>query len=251
MATDRQGFDEWHANILGSPRRAEIGRAELGLPPAFDSNSLLPWEGITELTSRLGLASGDLLVDLACGRGAYGLEVARRSGARLIGIDFSAVALTAAEENARRFGPADRVEFRVGDLTATGLPDSTADAIMCVDSMQFADPVIAGLRECRRILVPGGRLVMTCWEAIDTADENVPERIRRVRTAHDLAEAGFTRVEVIEKPDWRAAERAYWEAADRTDADGDPALVSMRNEATRVLASFNAVRRVLATALAP
>jgi cyclopropane fatty-acyl-phospholipid synthase-like methyltransferase len=34
-----------------------------------------------------------LLLDLACGRGGYGIEVARRAGARLLSVDFSSVAL--------------------------------------------------------------------------------------------------------------------------------------------------------------
>lgn len=34
-----------------------------------------------------------MLLDLACGRGGYGLTIAARTGARLIGVDFSAEAI--------------------------------------------------------------------------------------------------------------------------------------------------------------
>jgi tRNA/tmRNA/rRNA uracil-C5-methylase (TrmA/RlmC/RlmD family) len=62
---------------------------------------------------------GGTLVDLACGRGGYGLEIAARTRARLVGVDFSAEAVRQAGEQASRLGR--EAEFRVGDLAAAGL----------------------------------------------------------------------------------------------------------------------------------
>ena len=112
-------FDSWYAEMTGSPVKDEIQQRHLGLPPHLLSTSLLGWEGIAEAAAGLRLSPGNMLVDLACGRGGYGLEIAARTGARLVGIDFSAAAVRRAHEQARRQGaPAD---FRVGDLAATGL----------------------------------------------------------------------------------------------------------------------------------
>jgi SAM-dependent methyltransferase len=121
---------------------------------------------------------------------------------------------------------------------------------MCVDAMQFADPTLAGLSECHRLLRPGGRIALTCWEALDPDDERQPERHRRMNLARDLAAAGFGQVQVTEKPDWRATERSLWEAAAAADPDGDPGMASMREEAIRILGRFDGVRRVLAVAVA-
>ncbi|WP_410628466.1 SAM-dependent methyltransferase [Amycolatopsis sp. cmx-8-4] len=54
--------------------------------------------------SALDLRAGRVLVDLACGRGGYGLEIARRSGCRVVGIDFSRVAIEHARRRARALG---------------------------------------------------------------------------------------------------------------------------------------------------
>jgi ubiquinone/menaquinone biosynthesis C-methylase UbiE len=96
---------------------------------------------------------------LACGRAGYGLTVARGSGARLVGIDVSAEALARAREQAGRLGVAD-ARFRVGDLTASGLPDASADAVLCTDAIQFPDDPPAAYREIRRVLKTGGRVAL-------------------------------------------------------------------------------------------
>jgi SAM-dependent methyltransferase len=224
-----------------------IHQQALGLSPEIVSNSLLTGAGIAEVAAALRLAPGQILVDLACGRGGYSREIARRTGARLVGLDFSAVAVAIAARDARR----GHAQFCVADFTAVGLRDHSANAVVCIDAVQFSDPPLAALRECRRILAGGGRLAVTAWEPIGPIDERLPERTRRMNLARDLAEAGFEQIEVAGKPDWYAAERALWEAAVQADADGDPGLVSLQREGARALATFDVKRRVFATATAP
>jgi SAM-dependent methyltransferase len=248
---DADYFDRWYANLSRSPVRDEIVRRELGLPPELRSTSVLGWDGIAEVVAALNLTSGQLLLDLACGRGGYGLEIVRRTGVRLIGVDFSAVAIEQARLQAGAHGLADQATFAVGDIVRTGLNTAEVDAVLCVDAMQFVDPLVAGLAECRRVLRPGGRLVITTWEVVDPGDERLPERLRQLDLARDLAETGFERVTVADRPGWRRVERAMWEAALAVDAGDDPALRSMQDEGRRVLASFDSLRRVLATAQAP
>ena len=157
-------------------------------------------------------------------------------------------------ERARSVGarrlPVDRSEFQIGTLLATGLPTGVADGLMCVDAVQFGEPPLAALVEFRRLLTSGGRLALTCWEAVDPADERVPARIRAVNLRRDLPAAGFTDVEVHDRPEWRQAERAMWEAA-LAAADSDAAMRSLRTEGRRSLDAFDSLRRVFATATAP
>jgi ubiquinone/menaquinone biosynthesis C-methylase UbiE len=88
-------------------------------------------------------------LDLACGRGGYGLEAARRSGTRLVGVDFSGEAVRQATAQAQRLGRSAR--FEVGQLIATGLAAASVDAVMCIDAIQFAEPADAGYREIHRL----------------------------------------------------------------------------------------------------
>jgi SAM-dependent methyltransferase len=246
-APSAQYFDEWYANMAGGASRDDIQQRHLGLPPRLPSTSLLTWEGIGEVVDALHLRPGERLLDLACGRGGYGLEIAARTGAKLTGVDFAAAAIAQATELARQSG-AD-AEFHVGDLADTGLASGSVDALVCVDAIQFK-PIAASFDEMRRVLVPGGRLALTTWEALDPDDERVPERIRAVDTAAGLTAAGFVDVQVRERPQWRAAERAMWEEAAALDPGGDADLQSLHDEGVGVLGVFDLIRRVFATATA-
>jgi SAM-dependent methyltransferase len=243
-------FDQWYADWVESPIVDELVQRVLGLPPELQSTSLLGGRGLEEVVAALGMQAGQVLLDLACGRGGYGLDIARRSGARVVGVDFSAVAIGQAQRQAQALGLADRAEFQVGELTGTGLSAASVDAVLVVDAIQFAESQVDALQECRRVLVPGGRVVITCWEALDATDERLP-RLRKVDLLNQLPLAGFVDIEVTEKPGWRALERELWDAALAIEAGDDLAVQSMQDEAREVLASFDGARRVLATATAP
>jgi len=242
-------FDGWYADQAASPAVAEVKNRHMGFPPGTLAG-VLPAEALPELARELRLRPGDTLADLACGRGAYGLLIARGTGASLVGVDFSARALAGAREQAARLGVSGTA-FQVGDLTATGLPGGSAGAALCTDSVQFAGDPRAAYAEIRRILAPGGRVALTCWEPIDRADERVPARIRGTNLAAGLRQAGFTGVEVRDRPSWLARERALWEEAARIDPGGDPGLASLRDEAVASLQRISLLRRVLAVATKP
>jgi SAM-dependent methyltransferase len=242
-------FDGWYADMTGSPVKDQIEQRHLGLPPYLLSTSLLNWDGIAEVTEALRLSEGGTLLDLACGRGGYGLEVAARTGARLTGVDFSAEAVRQAREHARQRSA--EADFRVGDLAATGLDTGSADAVMCIDAIQFAPEPAAAYGEIHRVLRSGGRAVLTCWEPVDRGDERLPGRLRRVDLGAGLAGAGFGEIEVREHPGWRATERGMWEEAAALDPGDDPALRSLHDEGVRSLERFDLLRRVMAVATRP
>ena len=242
-------FDGWYAAKSAAPQVAEIMNRHLGLPPDAQAGTV-PGMAIDEIADALRLRPGDVLLDLACGRAWYGLEIAARTGARLIGVDFSAEAVRQASAQAK-LRNRDDAEFRTGDLTASGLPDGSVNAVLCTDSIQFPDQPEAAYRELRRVLVPGGRAVLTSWEPVDRADERLAERMRRVDLGAGLRAAGFTDVEVMNRPQWLACELAVWQEAVALDSGADPALRSFHDEGARSLGYIDGLRRMMATATAP
>lgn len=247
-APDSSSFDEWYRTICASGSWDERVGSWLDLPPGVKSTGYLTGSGLAEVLDRLQLTTQSILVELGCGRAGYGLAAIGASGGQLVGIDFSAVAIAAARERAEQLQLAHRARFQVSDMAATGVATGSADAVLCVDSLHFADPISVALAEIQRVLSPGGRLVATTWEACPPQTRLVPERVRRMNISRDLAEAGFTQIEVLDRPDWAEAELRYWTAATALDPHGDPALAALKEEGDALLPLAPDLRRVLVVA---
>ncbi|MFF9571889.1 methyltransferase domain-containing protein [Streptomyces sp. NPDC014685] len=111
------------------------------------------------MLDELGVEPGRTVADLGCGPGTDlgALADAVTATGAVIGVDHdeSAVA-TAGERTAGR----DNVTVLLGDLHELPLPDGSVDRARTDRVLQHvADPARA-LREARRVLRPGGRLVM-------------------------------------------------------------------------------------------
>ena len=105
-----------------------------------------------------------MFVDLGCGCGGPGLWVARETGASLVGIDLSSVAVEQAALRAREFSVAGRARFEIGDFTALHFANQAFDAAMSVDALWLVSDKRAALHEVARLLKPGARFVFTNWE---------------------------------------------------------------------------------------
>lgn len=168
----------------GSPLLAELWARAWGdqYPAEVRPDSGCPWRLLGLMVADLRPTPGATVVDLGCGPGGPGLWLARATGTRLIGVDWSAVAVEIATERATHWLPAERVEFRTGSFTDTGLADGVADAVISVDALALATDPHEALAEVRRVLRPGGALLFTGVEP-RTSDEAATAWAEPLRTA--------------------------------------------------------------------
>jgi ubiquinone/menaquinone biosynthesis C-methylase UbiE len=131
----------------------------------YDDSALGFWSRSGERTiDRLGLQPGMTVLDVACGSGASTLPAARRvgPGGHVTGIDLSERMLEMGRDKAR-FARLDQIDFRLGDMTRTGFPDASFDAVVCVFGVSFAPDMEGLVAELWRMVRPGGRLAITTW----------------------------------------------------------------------------------------
>lgn len=220
--------------------------AHIGFLTESEAKRLLPM---------LDVHWGNSLVDVACGAGGPGLWVAQRSGASLIGVDPAPGGLAAARHRAESAGLAGRAEFRQGTFAHTGLTAGAADAVMTIEALQYAPDKKAALAEFARILKPGGRLAVVCFEVDPDKVAGLP--VLGLDPVPDyepiLIQAGFTVEAYEETPGW--AERVYRtfsaivDAADRLRAEmGERAAAGVLAEAMLTVAVQPYPRRVLVVA---
>ncbi len=200
------GYESFYAAWGRSPTLRQIWREHVtgaDYPEEFAHISFLPLAELRELTNGLALSPDQLLVDLACGAGGPGLWAARESGARLVGVDLSPMAIKRAAERAGPLGMSGRATFIQGTFEATRLESGSADAVMSVDALQYVPDKTKALAEVTRVLRSGGRFAFVAFE-LD------PERVTGLPFWNDpvpdyrprLESVGFEVVEYGEIPRW-------------------------------------------------
>ena len=137
---------------------------------------------IEEVVGPARIGAGDVVVDVACGVGGTALHLAGTIGCRVIGLNISERQMEFARELAERDGLTHRVEFRFSDCSeAIRMPDGSADAVMCIESACHMADRGRFLKECARVLKPGGRLAVQDWMASPAlSSEDYREHIQPV-----------------------------------------------------------------------
>jgi SAM-dependent methyltransferase len=120
-----------------------------------------PWA--ERLVAHAGVARGDVVVDVAAGTGAVSRAAAHAAGpeGRVIATDVSTRMLAYAQR-AVRPGSAP-IELQVASALALDLPDQSADVVLCQQGLNFMDDYPTVLRECYRVLRPGGVIAVAVW----------------------------------------------------------------------------------------
>jgi ubiquinone/menaquinone biosynthesis C-methylase UbiE len=128
-----------------------------------------------DLVAIAGLRDGERVIDLACGTGIVARTAALQVAptGHVMGLDVNDAMLGVA--GAQPQPPGAAIEWRLGNAAALPFADATFDVVLCQQGLQHIEDREAAVREMRRVLVPGGRAVVSMfsqrtdqevWEAV-------------------------------------------------------------------------------------
>jgi ArsR family transcriptional regulator len=204
VLAENRSSAEFEADAAGldalRERRKAERRAYFDRVAASFGDELLPgrtWEGLAR--ALLTLAPRGRYCDLGIGDGLLTLMLAEVA-TRVTAVDISAEMLGALETRARGKGLTN-LEPVEGDIEDLPLPDASHDVVVASQALHHATSPARCLAEARRILVPGGRLLVI--DLLAHTEEWVREKLQHLHLGFTepgleelLTAAGFERVRV-------------------------------------------------------
>jgi SAM-dependent methyltransferase len=120
----------------------------------------------------LRLPAQSTLVDICCGTGIQSQLLARQAS-RVIGIDNDRGKIRDASWHLQHSRYHGAVSFVIGQAEELPLPDSAADAVVCLCAIEHIPRPEDALREVVRILKPGGMLCITADSLANVARDSL------------------------------------------------------------------------------
>jgi ubiquinone/menaquinone biosynthesis C-methylase UbiE len=158
-----------------------------------------------------------IILDVGCGGGgAVKILAQAASRGKVCGVDYSEAVLPTARRVNRALIKQGRVEIKRGSVSDLPFPDDTFDLATAFETTMFWPSPVDDLREVRRVLKPGGTLLIANeayadarfeernakWSRLANFQLQTPEETRQC-----LIGAGYAEVEIDIAPDnnWIAA----------------------------------------------
>lgn len=190
-------------------------------PPVNYERYFVPGIGLPSarpLLEAVALGKGEAVLDVACGTG-----VATRLAAEIVGPSGSVTGVDVTPEMLQMAGQVPSsgasIDWIHADAEDLPLPDGSFDAVICSLGFQFFEDKVGALKEARRVLKPGGRVVLgtpgptpALFQAIDEAltryaGPEASKFVQAVFSVHEpekvrdmLETAGFKDVAIESEP---------------------------------------------------
>jgi ubiquinone/menaquinone biosynthesis C-methylase UbiE len=151
------------------------------------------WQDPEIILREIGLKPGDTFVDIGCGSGYFALPAAGIVGETgfIYGVDINGNAVKNLQASARQRGIAN-IALVIAEAESTVFCSACADIVFFgIDLHDFRDPA-AVLRNARKMLKPGGRLIDLDWQKVPSP-WGPPQHIRfdEAKAQGIIKEAGF------------------------------------------------------------
>ncbi|MGI8570282.1 MAG: class I SAM-dependent methyltransferase [Methylocella sp.] len=139
----------------------------------------------------LDVQPSDKMVEIGFGPGVgIQLLTSSASAGNVAGVDPSKEMVAQATTRNKQAIASGRVDLRRGSVTSLPFADNTFDKALAINSMQVWPDAVAGLREMRRVIKPGGKVALGF-----TAYSGQPN----TGLTDTLTAAGFAKAHVLER----------------------------------------------------
>jgi ubiquinone/menaquinone biosynthesis C-methylase UbiE len=139
-----------------------------------------------ELIRLCHLSEGKYVLDVGCGVGITPCYIAKKYNCKVVGIDISEEMINLSKERAKRNGVENKVEFKVADAQKLPFNDGIFDIVIGESVLAFLEDKQKAIKECVRVLKPGGYIGFNEATWIKTPPRELIEYLSRVTGAKEI-----------------------------------------------------------------
>ena len=167
--------------------------------------------------SHISINKDDTILDIGCGGGKTINTLAKiATEGKVYGIDYSEISVAVSTNKNKRLIDKGQVKILHASVDSLPFSDDIFDLVIAVESYYFWPDLINNLKEIRRVLKPGGSVILinamyrnerfekrnSYWARIGDFTYHLPEEFRVF-----LRDAGYSsiKIEVLENKNWIAA----------------------------------------------
>jgi tocopherol O-methyltransferase len=183
---------------------------------------------IEELLIWGGVEKPIKILDVGCGIGGATLYLAEKYETEAVGITLSPVQANRAQERSQILGLESQTDFLVADALAMPFEDDSFDLVWTLESGEHMPDKEKFIKECYRVLKPGGLFLMATWCHRSTQDsvaglltEDEQQHLQKIydvyRLPYVISIPGYEMIakEVglkdIRIEDWSVAVAPFWD----------------------------------------
>lgn len=163
-------------------------------PPSVQPEDLFEWDqdhyggvsAVEALARRADIGPATAVLDVCAGLGGPARVLAHLRGCRVTGVDLNRGRCAAGRRLTAMVGLGDRVRLVNGNATALPFRRAAFSAVVSQEGLLHVPDKGAALRECARVLVPGGRLAFTDWIATPRLEDGERRRLEEWMAATSL-----------------------------------------------------------------
>jgi sarcosine/dimethylglycine N-methyltransferase len=171
----------------------------------FDQDHYGGLEAVLALARRAGIGAASRVLDVCAGLAGPARFIARRWGARVTGVDLNPDRAAGARRLTAAVGLVDLVHVVRGDAQFLPFAQETFTAVVSQEGLLHVPDKARALAECRRVLLPGGRIAFSDWIAMPRLGDGERRKLTEWMSAVTLqsiegyrallARAGFAAIE--------------------------------------------------------